>query len=314
MSDNIIGAPVAGDDILICALKVLQQPDPCLKAAFTEQAHDLWRTGSLSPVHCGINDGKAPPRPARDDARVRLVPPSELPRRGKGGSLASRQALLHSLVHIECCAIDLAWDIIARFGADPAYFKALDAEFYSDFLSVAADEARHFRKLLQRLNSLGMDYGAIPAHDGLWESAMATAHSLPARLAIEHCTHEARGLDVLPQTIGRFLAGGDEESASLLENVIYPEEISHCAAGVRWLRRLHRYAHNTVVSSEGDQDWIVDACAHDSVETWFHSLVRAHFHGLLKPPFNDAARARAGFGAEWYLPLSVQPCGGQESI
>ena len=43
----------------------------------------------------------------------------------------------------------------------------------------------------------------MPAHDGLWESAAATAHSLPARLAVEACVHEARGLDVLPQTIAR---------------------------------------------------------------------------------------------------------------
>ena len=50
---------------------------------------------------------------------------------------------------------------------------------------------------------LGSSYGAMEAHDGLWESAAATAHSLPARLAVESCVHEARGLDVLPQTIAR---------------------------------------------------------------------------------------------------------------
>ena len=36
----------------------------------------------------------------RGAVQVRLVPPNEVPKRGKGGSLASRQALLHSLVHI----------------------------------------------------------------------------------------------------------------------------------------------------------------------------------------------------------------------
>lgn len=46
---------------------------------------------------------------------------------------------------------------------------------------------------------LGSFYGSMPAHDGLWESAAATAHSLAARLAVESCVHEARGLDVLPQ-------------------------------------------------------------------------------------------------------------------
>lgn len=49
---------------------------------------------------------------------------------------------------------------------------------------------------------------------------------------------QARGLDVLPTTISRFRAGGDEQTAKILEDVIYPEEITHCAAGVRWFRYL----------------------------------------------------------------------------
>lgn len=32
-----------------------------------------------------------------------------MPKIGKGGTLASRQAILHSLVHIESIAVDLAW-------------------------------------------------------------------------------------------------------------------------------------------------------------------------------------------------------------
>lgn len=35
----------------------------------------------------------------------------------------------------------------------------------------------------------------------------------------------------------------DHESAALLRDVIYPEEITHVAAGVRWLRHLHALAH-----------------------------------------------------------------------
>lgn len=37
------------------------------------------------------------------------MPADKAPKRGKGGSLASRQAMLHALVHIENAAIDLAW-------------------------------------------------------------------------------------------------------------------------------------------------------------------------------------------------------------
>ena len=74
----------------------------------------------------------ATPRPLA--LQVRLVPARDVPKRGKGGSLASRQALLHSLVHIENAAIDLAWDIIARFGGDPSY--RLPRQFFDDFVTV----------------------------------------------------------------------------------------------------------------------------------------------------------------------------------
>jgi uncharacterized ferritin-like protein (DUF455 family) len=70
----------------------------------------------------------------------------------------------------------------------------------------------------------------------LWESAQKTAHSLPARLAVEHCVHEARGLDVLPSTVHKFKNNRDTESATLLEDVIYAVSTGgswgpgHCSA------------------------------------------------------------------------------------
>jgi uncharacterized ferritin-like protein (DUF455 family) len=163
-----------------------------------------------------------------------LVEPSKAPKLGKGGSPESRVAILHSLAHIESWAIDLSWDVIARFGAKRQMPKA----FFDDFVAVAKDESRHFSKLAARLEALGSHYGALSAHDGLWNSAAETSESLEARLVIEHCVHEARGLDVLPATIGKFRNGGDDASADLLEHVIYPEEVTHCAAGVRWFTFL----------------------------------------------------------------------------
>lgn len=65
-------------------------------------------------------------------------------------------------------------------------------EFFTDFVKVAQDEGRHFNLLAKRLEELGSSYGALPAHDGLWDSAIATSKDLLARLAIEHCVHEVR--------------------------------------------------------------------------------------------------------------------------
>lgn len=91
-------------------------------------------------------------------------------------------------------------------------------------MQVAVDEASHFQYLQERLEALGSAYGALSVHDGLWESAAATAHSLPARLAVESCVHEARGLDRLPLTIQKFQRSGDHESVKLLQRIY---QVSH---------------------------------------------------------------------------------------
>lgn len=63
-------------------------------------------------------------------------------------------------------------------------------EFFNDFVKVAQDEGCHFCLLAARLEELGSFYGALPAHDGLWDSATATSKDLLARLAVEYCVHE----------------------------------------------------------------------------------------------------------------------------
>ena len=49
--------------------------------------------------------------------------------------------------------------------------------------------------------------------------------------------------------------------------------------------------------------WFEAACPGDPVATW-QRLVNERFRGGLKAPFNDAARAQAGFGAAYYKALS----------
>ena len=44
----------------------------------------------------------------------------------------------------------------------------------------------------------------------------------------------------------------------------------------------------------------------EPVETW-HALVRQNFKGVLKPPFNRAARDQAGLSADYYEPLAQGP-------
>jgi len=202
-----------------------------------------------------------------------------MPRRRAAGSAAGRTALLHALAHIELNAIDLAWDIIARFTG-----QGLPREFYDDWVSVAAEEAKHHALVAARLAELGAAYGDLPAHDGLWEAAQATAHDLLARLAVVPLVLEARGLDVTPAMIARLGRFGDAESAAVLQ-VIYDDEIGHVATGLRWFARL---------------------CAEHGSEpvATYQQLVRRHFRGALKPPFNRSGRDAAGLAERYYAPLS----------
>lgn len=118
---------------------------------------------------------------------------------------------------------------------------------------------------------------------------------------------------MLPTTISRFRNGGDDQTANLLEKVVYPEEITHCAAGVKWFKYLCTRSRNPdsvgdiLVSREsGNQEADNTIQENDEVIEKFHATVRAYFRGPLKPPFNEAARKAAGFGPHWYEPLAVK--------
>ena len=182
--------------------------------------------------------------------------------------------MLHALAHIEFVAIDLAFDLVGRFGG------AFPRDFADDWLSVGADEAMHFALLDRRLKALGSSYGALPAHDGLWEAAEATARDPLARLAVVPMVLEARGLDVTPATVARFEAAGDTRSAAILQR-IYRDEIRHVFAGTNWFAMACESRGIAVVP-----EW--------------QRLVRTHFRGAIKGPFNDSARDEAGLSRDFY--------------
>lgn len=196
-------AEAEAETLVEAALRVLNTADLFEKAKVGDEIACKWLEGTISlPYHPEIHL-HVPHRPSLP-THVKLLSPSLMPKLGKGGSLQSRQAIVHSLVHTESWAIDLSWDIIAHFGKQ----EAMPRDFFTDFVKVAQDEGRHCMLLAARLDELGSSYGALPAHDGLWDSAIATSNDLLALLAIEHCVHEARGLDVMPTTIARFRNAG----------------------------------------------------------------------------------------------------------
>ncbi len=259
------------------ALKVLTTADAEAKCGTALAVVADWRNSE--------NESAAPSRPARPP-KPALILPRDAPRR-RLGTPDGRVALLHALAHIELNAVDLAFDMALRFAGEAAA-GGLDAHvFVEDWFQIGREEARHFLMLNNRLKALGSDYGALSAHDGLWEAAERTADSLLARLAVAPMVLEARGLDVTPRMAERLARAGDLESAAILEK-IYADEIGHVAAGVRWFEAL---------------------CSRRGLnkgET-FEALIAERFRGGLKAPFNIAGRNAAGMTPDLYQPWN-KPC------
>ncbi len=256
------------------ATEVLNAAEPAAKCAAAATA--VAALGAGAPV--AVRGDPAPPEtPARPVCPV-LMAPGEVPRRKINAGVKGRVALLHAIAHIEFNAIDLAFDMVARF-AD----RALPYDFAADWVRVGGEEAKHFGLIADRLAELDAGYGDLAAHEGLWQAAQATAHDLAARLAVVPLVLEARGLDVTPAMIGKLRGAGDAASAEVLE-VIYRDEIGHVAVGKRWF------------------DF---ACARKGrvPATAWQDYVRRYFKGNVKAPVNEEARMAAGFPARYYAPL-----------
>ncbi len=269
MSDDVPATLRAG------AIKALLSADLSEKARLTTAVGERWfarRLGLSAPT-----DPALPTRPGRP-AEPRLVPPREVPRRSVH-TREGRIAMIHALAHIELNAIDLALDIVARFCGQP-----VPRSFFDGWMTVAMEEAKHFGLLSARLRDLGSHYGALPAHDGLWQAVEVTSHDLSSRLAIVPLILEARGLDVTPSLLAKLHEVGDPDTAAILD-IIYNDEKKHVAIGAKWFRFL---------------------CARQRIDPArrFQEIVRECFRGEVKPPFNDRARAEAGLPPTFYRALS----------
>ncbi|KAL1712849.1 hypothetical protein EV715DRAFT_212888 [Schizophyllum commune] len=261
------------------AVLILNTPDPRLKVERTRHAVHLYRTGKLKSIGNKVANPPTPPDvPPRHALYVsNTVAPEKM--KTKRGAAAS----LHALANIEQWAIDLAWDIMARFG--PRY-KDLPPAFFTDFTKMALDESKHFTLLTARLAALApaTPYGSLPVHAALWSSATTTSTSLRARLAIIHLVHEARGLDVNPATIARFRRARDAASVAALE-VIHADEVTHVTTGHRWF--------TWVCAREGVKDPVAA----------FREEVRRGWRGDVKGPFNEGDREKAGLTPDFYRDL-----------
>jgi uncharacterized ferritin-like protein (DUF455 family) len=261
------------------AVEVLSTADGRAKTALSHKHAKAWFAARDADAPLAIGSAKPPLRPSRP-TQPELLDPRDVPKR-KPGSPQGRIALLHAVAHIELNAVDLHWDIIARFGDVP-----MPLGYYDDWVKAADEESKHFNLMCDCLESLGSHYGALPAHAGMWRAAEDTAGDLLGRLAVVPMVLEARGLDVTPGMIDLFKQAKIPQAIDALE-VIYAEEVGHVAYGSKWFHFL---------------------CGRDNLDPKevFHDLVRTYFHSTLRPPFNEEKRAEAGIPPDFYWPLAEQ--------
>jgi uncharacterized ferritin-like protein (DUF455 family) len=251
-------------ELRAAVLAALRITSPAEKAADVRALYDELEAGTINiDPAARLPPVQSPGRPQRP----LLVEPRAVPRR-KLASPEGRAALIHAIAHIEFNAINLALDAIARF-AD------LPEDYHRDWLKVAAEEAYHYTLLAAHLQTIGYGYGDFPAHNGLWEMAETTADDPLARMGLVPRILEARGLDVTPTIQARLKQAGDTEAVAILD-IILRDEIGHVAIGNRWF--AHLCAQRNV----------------DPQET-FERLLKEYAVAPPHPPFNEAARLRAGF-------------------
>ena len=261
------------------ATDVLQTADGREKTALSKQYAELWFAARDANDRIPVGTASPPDQPAHP-AKPDLLSPRDVPKR-KPGTAKGRIALLHAVAHIELNAVDLHWDIIARFG-----HIQMPIGFYDDWVKSAAEESKHYNLICDCLEDMGSFYGDLPAHAGMWRAAEDTAHDFLGRLDVVPMVLEARGLDVTPGMITLFEKAGATDAVDALK-IIYAEEVAHVAYGSKWFNFL---------------------CGRDNLDPKdvFHDLVRKYFKGGLKPPFNEEKRADAGLPPDFYWPLADQ--------
>jgi len=252
-------------ELRAAALALLAQSDVSAKVEGTRALARQWSAAKLV-LNSDVALLAGSPIPGRP-ARPVLVSPLAVKHRSMR-TAEGRAALVHALAHIEFNAINLALDAIWRFAGLPA-------QYYADWLQVAAEEALHFSLLADHLHTLGYAYGDFSGHNSLWDMAEKTTGDILARIALVPRTLEARGLDASPAVRAKLAQAGDTVAAQILD-VILRDEIGHVAIGNRWFGSL---------------------CAARNLDpiVTYAELALQYKAPPLRGPFNLEARRAAGF-------------------
>lgn len=241
--------------------EALQAPTPSKKLALIraieqssqvllESASSLIDSPSSEHIFSDIHSPIYPHKTPSYSGFCTIIHPAKIRRPKHIASKQSLAKLLHSIVHIEYSAIDLALDAMYRF-------RHLPLKYYCDWLIVALQEAHHFELLEQSLRALGYEYGDFAVHSQLFQAQVAT-QQFDERMALLHRGLEANGLDANPFVAAKVKAFQHDITPQILQTLelILHDEIEHVQKGDFWwryanakassqdfLRILNKYKH-----------------------------------------------------------------------
>ncbi len=189
--------------------------------------------GKLAPPAAGLADDApfpavrvaAPRRPAGLEivaGRRARTPPVE----GMADP-AQRRRILHAFANHELQAAELfAWALLAFPEAPSAFRRGL--------LGILADEQRHCRAYIARIEALGGRFGDLPVSGHFWRKAASIETPLEFVCAMG-LTFENANLDFAAEHAAAAERAGDAATAAALR-MVHDDEIRHVAFAYEWLR------------------------------------------------------------------------------
>lgn len=139
-----------------------------------------------------------------------------------------RAVVFHFFANHELLALELMALALLRF-------PQAEAGFRHGIARTMVEEQQHLQAYLQRMQTLGLEFGAVPVNDFFWRclSPMTSPAQYCAGLSL---TFEQANLDFSWYYQQQFTKLGDAESVAIMQKV-FTEEIGHVKHGLTWFNR-----------------------------------------------------------------------------
>jgi len=138
---------------------------------------------------------------------------------------------LHSFANHELLAIEMMAAALLIYPHDTPELL----QFKKGIVGTLKDEQKHLTLYINRLNSIGYEFGDYELNDYFW-SQMSLLRTPEEYLSVMALTFEAANLDFAYFYKEEFSKVDDMKTADILE-VVLKDEISHVAFGVNYLNR-----------------------------------------------------------------------------